>query len=63
MEKKCPNCGEAFQCNLEQHCWCFDLPHIPMPAESKGCLCPACLSKEIEAIKPGVLIDDKRPSS
>jgi hypothetical protein len=42
---ECPICHVSFDCNPQGRCWCLDLPHGPMPATEKGCLCPDCLAK------------------
>jgi hypothetical protein len=36
-------------CQPEGGCWCAELPHVPMPADAKGCLCPTCLRAKIES--------------
>jgi len=38
-------------CLPEGGCWCAELPHIPMPLDAKGCLCPKCLQEKIEALE------------
>ncbi|MEW6304346.1 MAG: cysteine-rich CWC family protein [Verrucomicrobiota bacterium] len=47
VTKHCPCCGAAFPCGPaagQDHCWCFDLPHVgPVAGAEKNCLCPACL--------------------
>jgi hypothetical protein len=49
MEKRCANCNAAFQCHTDGHCWCEELPRIPMPSDpSAGCLCHACLTEKIK---------------
>ncbi|MBZ0288130.1 MAG: cysteine-rich CWC family protein, partial [Anaerolineae bacterium] len=45
-----------FTCGLSAHqekCWCFDRPHVieMTDASREGCLCPACLDKQIAAIQ------------
>jgi hypothetical protein len=51
MQTCCAKCGSEMTCQPEGGCWCFELPHLPMPAESesKGCLCRACLLEKIKA--------------
>ncbi|MGB2664706.1 MAG: hypothetical protein WAK48_11925 [Candidatus Acidiferrum sp.] len=38
-------------CQPEGGCWCFELPHLPMPpdAQTAGCLCRTCLLEKIKA--------------
>jgi hypothetical protein len=44
-------------CNPEGNCWCGELPHGPMPVDSKeGCLCPECLKKALGIVR---LADEK----
>jgi hypothetical protein len=51
VQKLCAKCGSAFDCHLEDNCWCAELPHIPLPQnlDSAGCLCRACLLAKIKA--------------
>lgn len=35
-------------CDPQGACWCAELPHGPVPAESPGCLCPACLCQDLD---------------
>jgi hypothetical protein len=54
--RACPRCGQNFTCGLaavDDHCWCFDLPHVisPKDASREGCLCPNCLGKLIDTIQ------------
>src|SRR6266566_1365925 len=51
VETRCAQCGAAMTCQQEAGCWCAELPHVPMPDGSKGCLCRDCLLAEIEALK------------
>jgi len=52
METRCAQCGAAMNCQPEGGCWCAELPHvIPMPTNSKGCLCRNCLLAKIEALQ------------
>lgn len=62
MEKKCPRCEAVFECNLEQHCWCFDLPHIPVRPGPQGCWCPDCLRQEIGAVQARVQSKPPEPN-
>jgi 23S rRNA (adenine2503-C2)-methyltransferase len=36
-------------CEPQGACWCADLPHGPAPTPESGCLCPACLSRDLNA--------------
>jgi hypothetical protein len=39
-------------CQQEAGCWCAELPHVvPMPADTKGCLCRNCLLAKIESLQ------------
>jgi hypothetical protein len=38
-------------CQLEGGCWCAELPHVPMPADAKGCLCRNCLLAKIKGLQ------------
>jgi hypothetical protein len=38
-------------CQPEGGCWCAELPHVPMPADAEGCLCPNCLRAKIAALQ------------
>jgi len=51
MQKQCPQCGVSFICEPEGHCWCGELPHLPLPADlqATSCLCRACLLEKIKA--------------
>jgi hypothetical protein len=49
-EKRCPRCGERFECKLNNplHCGCADIDLGADALEALGrmyddCLCPACL--------------------
>ena len=42
----------AMTCDPQGTCWCAELPRAPMPAQSAGCLCPACLCQDL-----GVTLD------
>jgi hypothetical protein len=49
VQTKCAQCGAAMNCQPEGGCWCAELPKVPMPAETEGCLCRNCLLAKIEA--------------
>jgi hypothetical protein len=54
--RTCPRCNQTFTCGLSAHlekCWCFDRPHVidMKDASREGCVCPACLDKQIAAIQ------------
>ena len=54
--RTCPRCGQPFGCDLSAHqekCWCFEYPHVisMKDASHEGCVCPACLAKQIEEIQ------------
>jgi len=34
-------------CDPQGACWCAELPHAPMPPQTAGCLCPACLCQDL----------------
>lgn len=56
VEKKCPRCGERFQCKQAAGCWCAGLlVESAMLAELRAryadCLCEACLRKLAAAQK------------
>jgi hypothetical protein len=38
-------------CQPEGGCWCAELPRVPMPADTKGCLCRTCLRAKIESLQ------------
>ena len=48
--KTCPECGSQFTCGSDspEPCWCASLPRIVEMATGRDCLCPACLTREIE---------------
>jgi len=50
VETKCAQCGAAMICQPEGGCWCAQLPRVPLPSETEGCLCPDCLRAKISAI-------------
>jgi hypothetical protein len=57
METRCSLCKAPMTCNPEGNCWCGELPHGPMPVDSKeGCLCPECLKKALGIVR---LADEK----
>jgi uncharacterized protein (TIGR00290 family) len=42
----CARCGATFECGMKagvEHCWCADLPRVPIDPALAGCLCPRCL--------------------
>jgi hypothetical protein len=50
VEKKCPRCGESFQCKQGAGCWCASMRvESAMLGELRAryadCLCEACLRK------------------
>jgi hypothetical protein len=49
MDTRCAQCNAPMTCYPEGNCWCAELPHGPMPVGEKGCLCPECLRKELQA--------------
>jgi len=51
MQKQCPQCGASFTCDPQGHCWCAELPHLPLPPDwqATSCLCRACLLEKIKA--------------
>ena len=51
VETRCAQCGAAMICQPEGGCWCAELPHVPMPADGEGCLCPTCLRAKIESLR------------
>jgi len=51
VETRCAQCGAAMTCQPEGGCWCAELPHVPMPADSEACLCQNCLRAKIEALQ------------
>ena len=48
--KTCPECGAQFTCGSDspEPCWCASLPQIVEMTPGRDCLCPACLTREIE---------------
>ncbi|HXC06658.1 MAG TPA: hypothetical protein VNZ86_18000 [Bacteroidia bacterium] len=46
--KSCAQCGTGFSCYTSE-CWCNDLPQIMPLDQLRGCLCPVCLEKTIDA--------------
>jgi hypothetical protein len=48
--KTCPECGSPFTCGSDspEPCWCANLPLIVEMTPGRDCLCPACLTREIE---------------
>jgi iron complex transport system substrate-binding protein len=49
--KICHECGESFACRAGG-CWCDKLPPLaPSTAPGADCLCPACLTKAVEATR------------
>ncbi len=54
--KKCPICGETFECSHNEHCWCMSLV---IAEETKNelrkhytdCLCKTCLIEFDESQK------------
>jgi hypothetical protein len=51
VETRCAQCGAAMTCQPEGGCWCAELPHVPMPTDAEGCLCPNCLRAKIETLQ------------
>ncbi|HTZ47607.1 MAG TPA: cysteine-rich CWC family protein [Verrucomicrobiae bacterium] len=51
MQKQCPQCGATFTCEPQGHCWCSELPRLPLPPDlrSTSCLCRKCLLEKIKA--------------
>jgi hypothetical protein len=49
--KTCPECGTSFTCGSDspEPCWCASLPQIVEMTLGRDCLCPACLTREIES--------------
>ena len=48
VETRCSNCSSPMNCDLDEHCWCADFPHMPMPKDEQACLCPGCLKDKID---------------
>jgi hypothetical protein len=48
--KTCPQCGAPFTCGSDspEPCWCAAMPQIVEMTPGRDCLCPACLTREIE---------------
>jgi prepilin-type N-terminal cleavage/methylation domain-containing protein/prepilin-type processing-associated H-X9-DG protein len=45
VQKICPECGGAFQCEgASGQCWCMKLPPLKTVDPQKNCFCPRCLS-------------------
>jgi hypothetical protein len=57
VETHCARCNSPITCQPEGHCWCKEMPALPMPAESSGCLCRECLKSELKA--KGVAIKEQ----
>jgi hypothetical protein len=56
--ESCSRCGATFRCGSlagDARCWCGSLPGLPIERLKGGigCLCPACLAKEIENMQRG----------
>jgi hypothetical protein len=51
MQTKCARCGAVIDCQPEGNCWCAELPRIPMPVETKGCLCRTCLEEDVRTMQ------------
>lgn len=49
--KTCPECGASFTCGSDSPapCWCASLPQIVQMTPGRDCLCPACLTREIDS--------------
>lgn len=48
MKKKCPRCGEIFDCKMDKSCWCNDYKIADklsrqLKNKYKDCLCEKCL--------------------
>jgi hypothetical protein len=50
-QKRCPDCGAAFECGMGQEtpCWCSRefAPVMPLPTSSADCYCAKCLAKHV----------------
>ncbi len=48
-ESRCARCGASFHCGMNdagKPCWCAAFPRVmPVPRETAGCYCPACLAE------------------
>lgn len=52
MIKKCPLCGESFECYNSTDCWCMNLSKLPQnKINDYNCLCKECLKKLQEKSK------------
>ncbi|TMP79996.1 hypothetical protein CWB73_12400 [Pseudoalteromonas phenolica] len=43
----CSQCQQTLKCSADNDCWCMTLPNILPISESSGCVCRACLIKNI----------------
>jgi len=54
-QKRCPDCGAAFECGMGQDrpCWCsIEFPAVmPLPEAAMGCYCKQCLAALIAAAR------------
>ena len=55
-QKRCPDCGTAFECGMGQAtpCWCSRefAPVMPLPEPGADCYCANCLAKRIAQVNP-----------
>ncbi|MDP3672479.1 MAG: cysteine-rich CWC family protein [Telluria sp.] len=56
----CSRCGAQFGCAMADPeaagapCWCTELPAlVPVPGDTAGCWCPACLRQHLAAHQQG----------
>ncbi len=56
--RTCPQCKSTFLCGIangDDHCWCFNLPHVLSfdgagTGSATGCLCPNCIQRHIQKL-------------
>ncbi|ROR34423.1 cysteine-rich CWC family protein [Inmirania thermothiophila] len=53
-ERRCPRCGAAFRCGIDDSCGCWcarDFPPLPPEPGIAGCLCPRCLAERVRRVR------------
>ena len=54
LDFECEVCGAAFACGMQagqEPCWCASLAALK-PVPGRGCLCRACLERELAVARP-----------